>query len=113
MGAAQILLKSTAQASEIAGPEWTRTTGIIHVGHIDYLHDGHLHHVKGGKAEEHALALNKTNRAACTPKHACGGHDKTHKHGPNCCHPAVPHGDQVDYLVDGHLHHPHDDHELV
>jgi hypothetical protein len=22
----------------------------------------------------------------------------------------VPHGDHVDYLVDGHLHHPHGDH---
>jgi hypothetical protein len=23
---------------------------------------------------------------------------------------AVPHGDHVDYLVDGHLHHPHGGH---
>jgi hypothetical protein len=22
----------------------------------------------------------------------------------------VPHGDHTDYLVDGHLHHPHGDH---
>jgi UDP-2,3-diacylglucosamine pyrophosphatase LpxH len=22
----------------------------------------------------------------------------------------VPHGDHIDYLVDGHLHHPHGDH---
>jgi hypothetical protein len=22
----------------------------------------------------------------------------------------VPHGDHTDYLVDGHLHHPHDGH---
>jgi UDP-2,3-diacylglucosamine pyrophosphatase LpxH len=22
----------------------------------------------------------------------------------------VPHGEHVDYLVDGHLHHPHGDH---
>jgi hypothetical protein len=22
----------------------------------------------------------------------------------------VPHGEHMDYLVDGHLHHPHDDH---
>jgi hypothetical protein len=25
-------------------------------------------------------------------------------------HEQVPHGDHVDYLVDGRLHHPHDDH---
>jgi hypothetical protein len=31
-------------------------------------------------------------------------------HGPGCGHEAVPHGDHVDYLVSGHLHHPHDGH---
>jgi hypothetical protein len=55
-----------------------------------------LHHVKRGKVEEHALAVNKTNLADCTPKHAWTGHNKAHKHGPNCGHPAVPHGDHVD-----------------
>ena len=33
-----------------------------------------------------------------------------HKHGPNCGHTAVRHGDHVDYLDDGHLHHLHDGH---
>jgi hypothetical protein len=27
-----------------------------------------------------------------------------------CGHEAVPHGDQVYYLVSGHLHHPHNEH---
>jgi hypothetical protein len=85
-------------------------TGIVHEGHVDYLHDGHLHHPHGGKVEEHSLAVNQTNPAGCTPKHDCAGHAKDHQHGPNCGHPAVPHGDHVDYLVDGHLHHPHGDH---
>ena len=35
---------------------------------------------------------------------------KRHLHGPNCGHEAVPHGDHIDYLVDGHLHHPHGGH---
>jgi len=30
--------------------------------------------------------------------------------GAECGHEPVPHGDHVDYLVDGHLHHPHDGH---
>ncbi len=34
----------------------------------------------------------------------------THEHGPGCGHEAVPHGDHLDYLVDGQLHHPHGDH---
>jgi DNA-binding transcriptional ArsR family regulator len=85
-------------------------TGIMHDGHVDYLHDGHLHHVEGDKVEEHALPVNTANPGECTPKHSCKGHDKAHQHGPDCGHPAVPHGDHVDYLVEGHLHHPHGDH---
>lgn len=33
-----------------------------------------------------------------------------HEHGPDCGHPALPHGDHVDYLHDGHRHAPHDAH---
>lgn len=33
-----------------------------------------------------------------------------HEHGPDCGHPAVPHGDHVDYLHDGHRHAAHGDH---
>lgn len=33
-----------------------------------------------------------------------------HEHGPDCGHPAVPHGDHVDYLHDGHRHAPHGTH---
>ncbi len=33
-----------------------------------------------------------------------------HEHGPDCGHPAVPHGGHVDYLHDGHRHAPHEGH---
>ena len=33
-----------------------------------------------------------------------------HEHGDNCGHPAVVHGDHVDYVHDGHRHAPHGDH---
>ena len=33
-----------------------------------------------------------------------------HEHGPDCGHVAVPHGDQVDYVHDGHLHREHAGH---
>lgn len=33
-----------------------------------------------------------------------------HEHGPDCGHPAVPHGRHVDYLHDGHRHAPHEGH---
>lgn len=90
---------------------------IEHEGHVDYLHDGHMHHPHEGHVDEHALAVSSANPDACTPGHACGAHDGAHAHGPECGHEAVPHGDHVDYLVDGHLHHPHsghcDDHGAV
>lgn len=33
-----------------------------------------------------------------------------HQHGTECGHPAVPHGDHVDYVHDGHRHAPHGAH---
>ena len=33
-----------------------------------------------------------------------------HEHGPDCGHPAVDHGDHVDYVHDGHRHAPHEGH---
>src|SRR3984893_13898091 len=42
----------------------------------------------------------------CTPEIRCSGHE----HGPNCGHEAIPHGDHLDYLVNGRLHHTHGDH---
>ena len=41
----------------------------------------------------------------------CNEHaNHDHEHGENCGHTAVKHNDHVDYLHDGHLHHPHGDH---
>jgi hypothetical protein len=90
---------------------------VLHDGHTDYLHDGHLHHPHDDHVDEHVLAVNSTNPAACTPAHACGNHDSRHQHGAGCGHEAVPHGDHVDYLVSGHLHFAHgahcDDHGAI
>ena len=68
-------------------------TAVRHAGHIDYLHDGHLHHQEGGTVTEHVIAVSAENPDRCS-----GGHE------------AVPHGDHTDYVVDGHLHHVHQDH---
>ena len=40
----------------------------------------------------------------CVEEHA------EHRHGPDCGHVAVPHGDHVDYVHDGHRHAPHGGH---
>src|SRR5687768_1969869 len=85
-------------------------TAVKHDGHVDYLHDGHMHHNHDGHVDEHRVAVGPANPADCTPSHACAGHAEDHEHGPGCGHDAVPHGDHTDYLVDGHLHHPHGGH---
>jgi len=51
-----------------------------------------------------------TDEQKCTGGHECEHHDEDHEHGPGCGHEAVQHGDHVDYVVAGHLHHPHDGH---
>lgn len=90
---------------------------VTHEGHTDYLHDGHLHHIHGDHIDEHALAISSDNPAACTPTHACNGHEAGHRHSADCGHQAIPHGDHVDYVVGGHLHFAHgshcDDHGAV
>ena len=42
--------------------------------------------------------------------HTAVPEDHNHQHGPACGHPAVPHGDHVDYVHDGHRHAPHGSH---
>lgn len=90
---------------------------IDHDGHTDYVHDGHMHHIHGDHIDEHSLAIGGSNDAACNPSHACDSHEKSHMHGASCGHEAIPHGDHVDYAVDGHLHYAHgghcDDHGAV
>ena len=83
---------------------------IKHGDHIDYLHDGHLHHMHGDHVDEHVIEISEKNPDHCTPNYQCTGHDADHVHGPDCGHEAVPHGDHIDYLVDGRLHHPHNGH---
>jgi hypothetical protein len=36
--------------------------------------------------------------------------DHSHRHGPDCGHIGIRHGDHTDYLHDGELHHQHGDH---
>lgn len=81
-------------------------TAVQHGDHVDYVHDGHLHHMHGDHVDECKL----DSSGSCTADHACGSHDSAHKHGAGCGHEAVPHGDHVDYIVEGHLHSPCSNH---
>ncbi|HEY8161735.1 MAG TPA: hypothetical protein VIF34_05635 [Methylocystis sp.] len=83
---------------------------VRHGDHIDYLHDGQLHHSHGNHRVAHAIDVTDKNPDRCTPENGHKGHESGHIHGPGCGHEAVPHGDHVDYLVEGRLHHQHGDH---
>ena len=85
-------------------------TAIQHGDHTDYLHEGHLHHPHSDHVDEHQVSVDGANPADCTPSHSCEAHEAGHEHGPGCGHEAVPHGDHVDYVVSGHLHHAHGNH---
>ena len=93
----------------VQGPDCGHTA-VMHAGHVDYLHDGHLHSPHDDHVDEHAIEISDANPSRCAPDHNCEGHDSDHEHGPGCGHELVPHGDHMDYLVDGHLHHPHEGH---
>jgi hypothetical protein len=85
-------------------------TALTHNRHTDSLHDGHLRSLHERHLDEHSIEVSVSNPETCTPNHTCEGHEQGHKHGPGCGHEAVSHGDHVDYLVAGHLHHPHGNH---
>ena len=89
----------------VHGPGCGHTT-IKHEGHVDYLHDGHLHNLHAGHVDEHRIGVTKQNPDGCTGGNLCA----SHRHGPGCGHETIPHGDHVDYLCDGQLHHVHDGH---
>lgn len=78
-------------------------TKIQHGEHVDYLHHGHLHAIHDSHIDECVLAVSDNNPAVCKPAECGCEHE-------DCGHETFPHGDHVDYLVDGRLHHPHDGH---
>lgn len=79
-------------------------TKIQHGDHIDYVHEGHLHHEHNGHWDECTIPVSEANPND-EKKLNCGC-----KHNSSCGHELVPHGDHMDYLVNGKLHHVHGDH---
>ena len=80
---------------------------IKHNGHSDYLHDGHLHHEHDGHYDECTIEVSEANPADCTNGHSCEGHEAGQCTDLVAGMRLQPHGDLIDYLVDGHLPSPH------
>lgn len=52
-------------------------------GHVDYLHDGRLHHQAGDVVEEHVIEVSAKNPDRCSPRFGHKGRDATDLHGPS------------------------------
>ncbi|WP_298770501.1 hypothetical protein [uncultured Shewanella sp.] len=96
---------SHTHPDHIHGPHCGHTA-IRHEDHICYVHGGQLHQPHEDHYHDHIIEVTKANPDQCIPTHDCGNH----VHGPNCGHEAIPHGDHIDYLVNGRLHHVHNGH---
>ena len=71
-----------------------------------YLHNGHLHIKCGDHTHCRVIEFSADNPDGCNQVECDAGHE----HGSACGHQQVPHGDHVDYLVNGRLHHVCDGH---
>lgn len=65
---------------------------------------------KGKSRMNKTNPISQRNQYECRDGHRCEHHEADHEHGPGCRHERVRHGDHVDYVVRGHVHHPHGDH---
>lgn len=72
-------------------------------GHTDFLHDGHLHFQHGDHYDEHVLEVSSVNPNDCKSVKCECAHD-------DCGHVEIPHGDHMDHVFNGMLHHRHGDH---
>ncbi|WP_083882284.1 hypothetical protein [Photobacterium marinum] len=97
--------KTHSHPEHVHGPDCGHTA-IRHGGHVDYIVDGVLHHPHGDHCDEHVIDVSESNPNECNSAYSC----EEHIHGPGCGHEAVKHGDHIDYIVDGRLHHQHGDH---
>lgn len=67
-----------------------------HVDHMDYLHDGHDHHMHAGVVhEDETISVHV---------------DHPHAHGPNCGHATRVKNNRLEYAHDGDWHHLHGTH---
>ncbi len=81
-------------------------TAIEYDGDTLYVHDGHLHSVHDNHVHCKKVEFSEQNPDGCNPLET----QDNHVHDSGCGHESIPHGDHVDYLVDGRLHHQHEDH---
>lgn len=79
-------------------------TKVLHHDHIDFVEaNGHLHHKHEDHWDECKIEVSNQNPDG---EHPVEGEI----HDEFCGHQEVPHGDHMDYLVNGRLQHVHDNH---
>ncbi len=78
---------------------WCGHAQVRHEDHLDFLHDGHLHHPDGAHVDD---------RRVTTVHLSHSGH--MHVHGQACGHEALVHVGHTDFRHGDHLHAVHGDH---
>jgi hypothetical protein len=71
---------------------------VRHGDHVDYLHDGQVHHSHERHYDECALDQHVS------------AEEHSHAHGQDCGHEQIQHGGHVDYLHGDHRHAAHEGH---
>jgi len=71
--------------------------------------EGHLHHAYDGGVGGYEPPPHDPTPEQCEG-HVCDEHGPAHDHGPGCGHRLVAHAGHTDFVVAGHLHHPHGPH---
>lgn len=111
-----LLLSAVANAHEIIHNDHpdahSKTDGHItinHNGHVDHLHDGHLHSMHNGHVDEHVIDVSTANPVSEEIITPVDDQDHVHSTGTHE-HARIQHGDHFDYLHNGRLHFPHNDH---
>lgn len=80
---------------------WCGHAQVAHDDHLDFLHDGHLHHPDGDHVDDRPGTADALHLS-----HVC----HMHVHGPGCGHAPTDHDGHLDFLHGQHLHAIHDDH---
>jgi len=80
---------------------------ISHGDHLDFAHGNHLHAQHSDHFDDHGPVDSKRKLATATHRIS---KNHNHRHGEDCGHKMVEHGDHKDFLHDGEYHAAHGKH---
>jgi hypothetical protein len=83
---------------------------VKHGDHFDYSHDGQFHASHQEHYDNHGLVATADSSRSVATADDLKVTTHEHKHGADCGHKSIKHGDHLDYQHDDHFHATHTDH---